>query len=78
MPRVTDFRVVLSLGVSALGGTLGLHAYPFPADQAVLALVHLTRPALCARLHRAHVLGMSVGTNPMTMAKGDLRSRRWT
>jgi hypothetical protein len=48
MPRMTDYRVVLSLGASALGGTLGLHAYPFPADRAVLALVHLERPLLHA------------------------------
>jgi hypothetical protein len=48
MRRVTDYRVVLSLGVSAISGTLGLDAYPFPADHAVLALVHLARPGLYA------------------------------
>ena len=44
MHRVTDYRTVLSLGVSAIGGTLGPHAYPFPADHAVLALVPVERP----------------------------------
>jgi RecA/RadA recombinase len=48
MPRVTEYRVVLSLTVSAVGGTLGLRAYPFPADHAVLALIHVVRPALYA------------------------------
>ena len=46
--RVTEYRAVLSLGVSAIGGTLGLHTYPFPGDHAVLALVHLERPLLYA------------------------------
>jgi hypothetical protein len=48
MPHLTHVRVVLSLGVSAVGGTLGLHQYPFPADHAVLALIHVVRPALYA------------------------------
>ena len=37
---------MLSLGSSAIAGTLGLRAYPFPADHAVLALIHVVRPAL--------------------------------
>jgi hypothetical protein len=48
MPHLTHFRVVLSLGVSAVGGTVGLQQYPFPADHAVIALIHLVRPALFA------------------------------
>ena len=48
MHRVTEYRVALSLGASALAGTLGLHAYPFPADHAVLPLVHVVRPGLYA------------------------------
>jgi hypothetical protein len=48
MQRVTEYRVVLSLTVSAVGGALGLHAYPFSADAAVLALIHVVRPALYA------------------------------
>ena len=48
MHRVTEYRVALSLGASALMGTLGLHAYPFPADHAALALVHAVRPVLFA------------------------------
>src|SRR4051812_3060721 len=48
MPRITDYRTVLSLTVSAIGGTVGLRAYPFPADHPILALVHLQRPVLYA------------------------------
>ena len=48
MHRVTEYRVVLSLTASAVGGALGLHAYPFPADHSVLALIHVARPALYA------------------------------
>ena len=46
--RVTEYRVVFSLTASTVGGALGLHAYPFPADHPVLALIHVTRPALYA------------------------------
>ena len=46
MRRVGEYRSVLALSVSALGGTLGLRAYPFPADNAVVALIHLERPLL--------------------------------
>ena len=48
MHRMSEYRVVLSLSVSAAGGTLGLHAYPFPADHAILALVHVERPLVYA------------------------------
>ena len=40
---VIEYRGVLALSVSAVGGTLGLRPYPFPADHAALALVHLSR-----------------------------------
>jgi hypothetical protein len=48
--RVLECRGVLDLSESAIGGTVGLRAYPFPADHAVLALVHLERPLLFAGL----------------------------
>src|SRR6266851_597957 len=48
MHRMHEYRVVLSLGVSAIGGTLGLHACPFPADHVILALVRLERPLVYA------------------------------
>jgi len=48
MRRVAEYRTVLSLSLSAIGGTLGLHVYPFPAHQPVLALIHLERPAVYA------------------------------
>jgi len=47
MPLVSDYCVVLSL-MSAVRGMLGFHAYPFPADHAVLMLIHLARPGLYA------------------------------
>lgn len=50
LDRVLEHRGVLALSVSALGGTFGLCAYPFPADHAVLALVHVERPLLFAGL----------------------------
>ena len=46
--RVLDYRGVLALSVSGIGGAAGLRAYPVPADHAVLALVHLDRPLLFA------------------------------
>ena len=48
--RLLEYRGVLALSVSAVGGTFGLRAYPFPADQALLALIHLERPLLFAGL----------------------------
>jgi len=48
MHRVTEYRVGLSLTMSAVVGTLGLHAYPLPGDLAVLALIHVVHPALYA------------------------------
>ena len=48
MHGVTEYRTVLSLSVSAIAGTVGLHAYPFPADHAILALVHVERPLVYA------------------------------
>src|SRR5262245_39669972 len=45
-----EYRVVLSLAVSAITGGLGLHFYPFPGDDLVLGLIHLERPAVYAGL----------------------------
>lgn len=41
---------MLAPGVTAVGGTVGLRAYPFPPEHAVLAFVHLERPLLFAGL----------------------------
>lgn len=51
---VIEYRGVLALSVSAVGGTLGLRPYPFPADHAALALVHLELPVLFAELTNMH------------------------
>ena len=48
MAALITYRVVLSLALSGVVGVLGLHAWPFPADNLVLALVHAERPALYA------------------------------
>src|SRR5215210_5293028 len=48
MRGLVEYRVVLSLAVSALTGAVGLHAYPFPSDQVVLALIRLERPLVYA------------------------------
>ncbi|MEO7888857.1 MAG: type IV secretion system DNA-binding domain-containing protein [Vicinamibacterales bacterium] len=48
MHWVSEHRAVLSLGVSAIGGAVGLHACPFPADHVILSLVHLKRPLVYA------------------------------
>jgi hypothetical protein len=45
---VAEYRSVLALAASVVSGTLGLRTYPFPVDNAVLALVHLERPLLYA------------------------------
>jgi hypothetical protein len=54
MASVVNYRVVLSLGVSAIAGALGLHAYPLPTDHAVLTLIHLVRPSLYAGVTYAY------------------------
>ena len=36
---VAEHRVVLSLGLSAVAGAIGLHVYPFPGDNPILGLV---------------------------------------
>ncbi|MEO7272984.1 MAG: hypothetical protein ABIX28_09580 [Vicinamibacterales bacterium] len=48
MRGLIEYRVVLSLAVSAVAGAVGLHVYPFPSDHVVLALVRLERPLVYA------------------------------
>jgi len=48
MRMLSEYRTVLSLGVSAIAGALGLHAYPFPANRVILALLRLERPLVYA------------------------------
>jgi hypothetical protein len=47
---VAEHRVVLSLGLSAVAGAIGLHVYPFPGDNPILGLVQIERPAVYAGL----------------------------
>src|SRR6266849_4089993 len=48
MGTFLQYRFVLSLTLSGLVGVLGLHAWPFPVDNLVLALIQAERPALYA------------------------------
>lgn len=48
MRMLVEYRVVLSLAVSAVAGGVGLHIYPFPADNPILGLVGIERPVVYA------------------------------
>ena len=50
MQTVMAYRFVLSLALSAVVGTVGLHLRPFPADNLLLALIYARRPTLYAEL----------------------------
>jgi hypothetical protein len=50
MQTVMAYRFVLSLALSAVVGTVGLHLRPFPADNLLLALIGARRPTLYAEL----------------------------
>jgi hypothetical protein len=48
MRFLVEYRIVLSLAASAIGGAVGLHTCPFPAENVILALVRLERPLVYA------------------------------
>ena len=48
MRTVMQFRFALCLAISAVAGALGLHVWPFPADNPILDLVRLERPFVYA------------------------------
>ena len=50
MRKLLEHRFLLSLGVSATVGLVGIHAYPFPANHALLTLIQLERPGVFAGL----------------------------
>ena len=50
MQTLMAYRFVLSLALSAVVGTVGLHLRPFPADNLLLALIEARRPTLYAEL----------------------------
>jgi hypothetical protein len=50
MRTLVEYRVVLSLAISAVAGGAGLHAYPFPADHVIFALMRLEAPGRLRRL----------------------------
>ena len=48
MRTLLEYRIVLSLVASAGVGVVGIHAYPFPADNVLLALIQAERPGVFA------------------------------
>lgn len=48
MHRLIEFRFVVSLALSAVAGVAGLRAWPWPADNPILGLIALERPAVYA------------------------------
>lgn len=44
MRRLIEYRFVLSLAASAVGGVLGLHAWLFPADTLIFGLIPAEQP----------------------------------
>ncbi|MEP7307335.1 MAG: hypothetical protein ABJA98_17640 [Acidobacteriota bacterium] len=51
MRTVWQHRLVLSLALTGFVGVLELQAWPFPAEDLVLALIQAERPGLYAGLH---------------------------
>jgi hypothetical protein len=49
-------RFLLSLGLSAVIGAIGLHAWPFPARNPILALIRLEAPAVYTTLTYTYAL----------------------
>ena len=56
MRTLVEHRFVWSLAISAVAGGAGLHAYPFPADHVIVALIQLERPGIYAAFSYAYAL----------------------
>lgn len=54
MRTLLEYRLLLSLAISAAVGLIGIHAHPFPADHRLLALIQLERPDVFAVLSYAY------------------------
>src|SRR5713226_5033687 len=48
MHFVVEYRFVLSLALSGLTGVIGLHVWPFPAENTLLAVIQARQPAIYA------------------------------
>ena len=48
MRFLVEYRFVLSLACSAIMGVIGLHTWPFPADNVFLALIQARQPTIYA------------------------------
>src|SRR5260221_8215664 len=54
MSQLVESRFVISLALSAVAGIAGLHTWPFPADNSLLALIEVSRPTLFAGFSYAY------------------------
>jgi hypothetical protein len=54
MRTLVEHRFVWSLAVSAVAGSAGLHAYPFPGDNLIFGLIQLERPGVYAAFSYAY------------------------
>jgi hypothetical protein len=54
MRFLVEYRFVLSLALSAITGVIGLHAWPFPAQNVLLASVQARQPGLYASFAYAY------------------------
>jgi hypothetical protein len=51
MRALLEARVLLSLALACIVGVVGLHAWPWPIDNALLGLIHELRPGLYTSFH---------------------------
>jgi hypothetical protein len=54
MRTLVEYRFVLSLALSGIVGVVGLHVYPWPAENAILSLVRIERPIVYAGFTYTH------------------------
>src|SRR4051812_30528772 len=54
MHLLVEYRFVISLALSAVVGVSGLRVWPFPADNALLGLIHAMQPTMFAALSYAY------------------------
>src|SRR5437016_4767372 len=48
MRRAIELRFMISLALSAVVGTVGIHVWPLPIDDPILGLIHAVRPTMFA------------------------------
>jgi hypothetical protein len=55
MRRLLANRALICLALSAVGGTVGVSEWPFPADVPVLAVIHDVKPTVYAVFHSGYL-----------------------